>query len=103
MDAEQVDTQGLSKGLRLEIIRELLLEVVPGIRTVQDALQGSEETSVSYMAVAALGRLGWIAEQGCVIAGYEFAPVVGSADAWLLGPANVLSKLRTTGGGRPLG
>jgi hypothetical protein len=94
MSARKQRLGRLSKRQRLEVLSELFAEAASGIRTVQDALQESEEQrNTTYMAVAALGRLGWIAEQGCLIAGYEWTPVVGGPDAWLLGFKNALSKL----------
>lgn len=99
MDAEHLGADRLSDAQRIEIICELLAEVVPGIRAIQGALTESEDQSnLVSLAVAALGRLGWIAEQSCVIAGYALAPVVGPADAWLLGGNSVLSELRDVTG-----
>ncbi len=49
----------LSRKKRLEAIRELLMEVVLGIRTIQDLLREADEASnTGYVVIAALGRLG---------------------------------------------
>jgi hypothetical protein len=76
-----------SKAQRLEALRELLEEIACGIRNAQEGLLESENpgTTVS-LVVDTLGRLGWMADQGCVIAGQPAAPVVGGAHAWLRTP-----------------
>ena len=95
MDTETVEIGGLSHERRLEVIRDLLEQVVPGIRTIQCALEEADESSnLVYIAVAALGRLGWITEHTCLIAGFDGGSIVGTADYWHLGTTNVLSELR---------
>jgi len=70
---------------RLEALRELLVEIASGIRNVQEALVESEDlANTSYLVTHTLGRLGWMADQGCVIAGAESPPVVGDVQAWLM-------------------
>jgi hypothetical protein len=86
MDVATLDIEKLPNSQRLKIIREMQAEVVRGIRSAQDALRECDEpTNTVCIVVAALGRLGWIAEQCSVMAGCKFTPVVGGADAWLLG------------------
>ncbi len=76
-----------SKSKRLEALRILLAEVSCGIRNAQQGLLEHEESSNNiYLVADVLGRLGWLVERGCVVAGYESPPVVGSADAWMLSP-----------------
>ncbi len=104
MDVATLDVETLPESLRLEIIRELQAEVVCGIRSAQDALRECDApTNTVCVVVAALDRLGWIAEQCSVMAGCEFTPVVGSADAWLLGNSarDALSDLMAAGAYRP--
>ncbi len=85
MDVNEL-ARTLTKAQRLIVIQEFLGEVVPGIRTLQCVLQDAEDPSnTAYLAVAALGRLGWITEQSLVVAGCDYCPIVGSADAWLIG------------------
>ena len=77
----------LRKSQRLEALGGLLAEIASGIRTAQDALLESEGSGNTVaLVVDSLGRLGWMADQGCAVASDEYAPVVGDAHAWLRSP-----------------
>ncbi|MFG6412714.1 hypothetical protein ACG02S_02260 [Roseateles sp. DC23W] len=76
-----------SKAQRLEILRELLTEIASGIRDAQQGLLETAATGNSGSLIAnSLARLGWMADQGCVVAGDDSPPVVGDAFAWLMCP-----------------
>jgi hypothetical protein len=77
----------LRKSQRLEALGGLLAEIASGIRTAQDALVESEGSGNTVaLVVDSLGRLGWMADQGCAVASDEYPPVVGDAHAWLRSP-----------------
>ena len=72
---------------RLEALRELLAEIANGIRVAQESLSESENmANTAYVVADSLGRLGWLADQGCVVAGEEYPPCLGDARAWLRVP-----------------
>ena len=72
---------------RLESIRELLSEIANGIRIAQESLFESENlANTAYLLTHSLGRLGWLADQGCVVAGEDFPPVLGNERAWFKSP-----------------
>jgi hypothetical protein len=77
----------LRKAQRLEALGGLLAEIASGIRTAQDALLESEGSgNTAALVVDSLGRLGWMADQGCAVASDEYPPIVGDAHAWLRSP-----------------
>ena len=70
---------------RLSALHDHLAEIAAGIRAAQMALIGSAEIAdTAYLVSSTLGRLGWMADQGCVMAGADVPPVVGDATAWML-------------------
>lgn len=84
---------------RLEALGTVLAEIASGIRCAQEALIESEQSAgTAYLVAQALGRLGWMADQGCVLAGTAFPPVVGDAYAWLLIPPALASLRGRTAG-----
>jgi hypothetical protein len=79
-----MDSQTPDEDDRLEALRELLAEIANGIRVAQESLSESENLSnTAYVVADSLGRLGWLADQGCVVAGDDFPPCLGDARAWL--------------------
>ena len=81
-------TEKLTKSRRLDILSELLSDIACSIRNAQQEL-ADEDCSANRIQLVAdvLGRLGWLAGQGCVVANDVFYPVVGDAHAWMLRPA----------------
>jgi hypothetical protein len=72
---------------RLEALGEVLEEIASGIRNAQQVLVETEDlVNTAYLVAHTLGRRGWMADQGCVVAGAELPPAVGDAHAWLLIP-----------------
>lgn len=84
----------LHRTQRLEVLCKLLAEIASGIRTAQDALLERQDSgSTVALVIDSLGRLGWMADQGCAVAGDAYAPIVGDAHAWLRSP-QLLEDLR---------
>ena len=79
-----MDSKTSDEDDRLEALRELLAEIANGIRVAQESLSESENlANTAYVVADSLGRLGWLADQGCVVAGEDFPPCLGDARAWL--------------------
>ncbi len=77
----------LTKSQRLDILGELLVEIACGLRNVQQALTDEDYTANTLaLVVDVLGRLGWLADQGCVVVRDTYSPVVGDAHDWMLRP-----------------
>jgi len=77
----------LSKARRLEALHTLLTEIAFGLRNAREGILDSEGSANTVHLVADfLSQLGWMADQGCAIAGDTCPQVVGDAHAWLLSP-----------------
>lgn len=75
----------LTDAQRLSALHDHLAEIATGLRAAQMALIGSSPNDdTAYLVSSTLGRLGWMADQGCVLAGADEPPVVGDATAWIL-------------------
>ncbi len=90
--------ENLTDAERLEALRDELTEIASGIRSAQWAfLDSSDMANTAYLVACTLGRLGWMTDQACVLAGDEVPPVVGDAEAWMRHPSEEDRERREAG------
>ncbi|HEX7687917.1 MAG TPA: hypothetical protein VF453_09430 [Burkholderiaceae bacterium] len=71
---------------RLAAAQQIFGRLANGILTATSVLRdNSEDANAAHLAADALERLGWMADQGSVLAGEPRPPVNGEADEWMLG------------------
>ena len=76
--------------LRLQCLTQLCSQIASDINTARRVLSANgEDADVAYLVVAALKRIGWVADRATLVAGENAPPTIlvgGDAEGWMLDP-----------------